>query len=112
MTAPQEKRRSPRLYRRFILRTAAFGEQPLRWSLVTIHNLSSSGILFTYDKAVYEGMLLCFKIDFPDRVVECMGRVIRTGGVREGTFCDVAAQFEGMREDDRRYTDEFIRRNL
>jgi hypothetical protein len=107
-----DKRRSPRLYRRFILRAAAFGEQPLRWSFVTIHNLSSGGILFTYDRPVYEGMLLYFKIDFPDKLIECMGKVVRVGGIREGLYHDVAAQLEGIKSDDRMYVENFVRQNL
>lgn len=107
-----DKRRTPRIYRRFILRAAAFGEEPLRWSFVTIHNLSSGGILFTYDRPVYEGMLLHFRIDFPDRVLECIGRVVRVAGAREGLHHDVAARLEGLTADDRRYIEEFVKQNL
>lgn len=108
----EEKRRAPRLYRRFILRAAPFGEEPLRWSFVTIHNLSASGILFTYDKPVREGLLLHFKIDFPERVIECMGRVARVGGAREGQFRDVAARLEGIGPEDQAYIESFVRQHL
>lgn len=108
----QEKRRAPRLYRRFILRAAAFGEEPPRWSFVTIHNLSSTGVLFTYDKPVYEGMLLHFKIDFPERMIQCMGRIVRVGGLREGLYHDVAAHLEGISPDDSHYIEGFVRQNL
>ncbi len=107
-----EKRRAPRLYRRFILRAAAFGERPLRWSLVTIHNLSADGALFTYDRRAYPGMLLHLKIDFPDRVIECMGRVVRVGGAHEGTHHDVAVRLEGIQSDEHAYIDSFIRQHL
>jgi hypothetical protein len=107
-----EKRRNPRLYRRFILRSAAFGEKPLRWSFVTIHNLSADGALFTYDRRVYLGMLLHLKIDFPDHVIECLGRVVRIGGAREGVFRDVAVRLEGIPSDAQAYIDGFIRQNL
>ena len=107
-----DKRKSPRIYRRFILRAAAFGDEPLRWSFVTIHNLSSTGILFTYDKPVYEGMLLHFRIDFPDKVLECIGRVVRVAGMREGLHHDVAAKLEGLTAEDRRYIEEFVRQAL
>lgn len=107
-----ENRRSPRLYRRFILRAAAFGEKPLLWSFVTIHNLSAHGVLFTYDRRAYSGMLLHLKIDFPDHVVECIGRVVRIGGAREGVNRDVAARLEGVKPEDQAYIDNFIRQNL
>jgi hypothetical protein len=107
-----EKRRAPRLYRRFILRAAVFGEQPLKWSFVTIHNLSSSGVLFTYDRPVREGMLLQFKIDFPDRLIQCIGRVVRVGGIREAVFHDVAAHLEGIGAGDQAYIEAFVRERL
>ena len=107
-----EKRRAPRLYRRFILRAANFGEQPLRWSFVTIHNLSTDGVFFTYDRSVYSGMLMHFKIDFPERVIQCMGRVVRVAGLREGACRDVAARLEGIALEEQQYIETFIRQSL
>ena len=107
----EEKRSSPRIHKSFILRAAIFGDKPLRWSYVTIRNLSSSGALFTFDRPVKVGTLLHFKIDFPDRVIECMGRVSRLAGVREG-FPDVGASFEGIAPADRTYIDGIIRSNV
>ncbi len=104
----EEKRRARRIQKSFILRAAVFGEQPLRWSHVTIHNLSSSGALFTFDRPIKVGTLLHFKIDFPERLVECMGRVRRLAGVHEGKFQEVGASFEGIRPDDRNYIDHFV----
>ena len=106
-----ENRRFPRLYRRFILRAAAFGENPLRWSFVTIHNLSPSGIFFTYDRPVYVGMMLHFKIDFPDRVIECMGRVVRAGSSRNVPQ-DIAARLEGVDPQEQQYIESFVRQSL
>lgn len=108
----EEKRRAPRVCRRFILRAAVFGEEPLRWSVVTIHNLSASGVLFTFDKPAREGMLLCFKIDFPEKVIQCMGRVARVGGVHESVYHDVAAHLEGITPEDQSYIENFVRKNL
>jgi hypothetical protein len=107
-----DKRRAPRLVRRFILRAAPFGEEPPRWSFVTIHNLSATGVLFTYDKPVYEGMRLRFKIDFPDRMIECVGRVVRIEGVRGAGAHDLAAHLEGLRPEDRYFLESFVRQNL
>lgn len=108
----EEKRRAPRIYRRFILRAAAFGEDPKRWSFVTIHNLSASGILFTYDKPVREGMWMHLKIDFPERVIECLGHVARVTGARESSCHEVAAHLEDIGPDDRLYIENFVRQNL
>ena len=107
-----DKRRAPRLSKRFILRAAPLGEEPPRWSFVTIHNLSSTGVLFTYDKPVYEGMRLRLKIDFPDRVIECLGRVVRLDGIREGAARDVAAHLEGVSSGDRGFLEGFVQEFL
>ena len=105
-----EKRVSRRIQKRFILRAALFGEEPLRWSYVTIQNISSSGVLFTFDKPVKAGDLMHFKIDFPDRLIECMGRARRLGGMPGGVFQEVGASFEGIRPNDRNYIDDIVRR--
>ena len=106
-----DKRTAPRLNRRFILRVAPFGEEPKRWSFVTIRNLSSTGVLFIYERPVREGMLIYLKIDFPDLVVECMGRVARIGGVRSGLFHDVAVHLESIDPEDQRYIEDFVKNN-
>ncbi len=105
----EEKRLSLRIRKHLILRAAVFGEQPLRWSYVTIHNISVSGVLFTFDKPVKIGSLLYFKIDFPDRVVECMGRVRRLAGAREGVIQDVGASFQDIHANDRDYIDAIVK---
>ncbi len=78
---------------------------------MTIHNLSPSGILFTYDRPVYVGMILHFKIDFPDRVIECMGRVVRAGA-RNVVPQDVAARLEGVGPEEQQYIESFVRQSL
>lgn len=103
-----EQRLYKRIKRRFILRTAIFGETPLSWSHVTIFDLSSGGIFFIFDKPVRTGMLLHFKIDFPDRVIECMGRVRRLIAETGGGFQKVGASFEGIQPADRDYIDRFV----
>lgn len=110
--AAGENRRAPRLKKRFILRAAVYGNQPLVWSFVTIHNLSSSGILFTYERPAYPGMKMHFRIDFPDRMIECLGRVVRVAGMREGVCHDIAAKFESMNPEDAAYIDYFVRSKL
>lgn len=107
----EEKRAAKRIHKRFILRAAVFGEEPKRWSYVTILNLSSSGAYFTFDRPVPVGALLYFKIDFPDRVVECMGRVRRASDGSEGKFQNIGATFEGISAENKRYINEFVDMN-
>ena len=106
-----DKRHTPRLNRRFILRVAPDGDEPKRWSFVTIHNLSVNGVFFTYDRPVREGMLLHMKIDFPDQVIECVGRIVRIGGVRHVAFHDVAARIENLHPAAKKYIETFVSHN-
>ena len=108
----EENRSAPRIQKRFILRAALFGETPLRWSHVTIHNISASGALFAFDKVVKVGALLHLKIDFPERLVECMGRVRRLTAPSEKRFQNIAVSFEGIRPDDQDYIDAIVKRHL
>ena len=108
---PEEKRVSVRVNRRLVLRAAVFGDQPLRWSHVTIENFSSSGVFFTFDKQVHVGSLLHFKIDFPDRVIECMGRVRRVLGVPQAAFRGIGASLEGVHPPDKDFIDQFVEKN-
>ena len=103
-----DKRAAARIHRRMILRAAVFGDQPLRWSHVTIQNLSATGVFFMFDKVVHVGSLLHFKIDFPDRVIECMGRVRRILGDPQAAFRGVGASFEGANPADRDFIEEFV----
>ena len=107
-----DQRRAPRLYKKFILRAALFGDKPLRWSHVTIHNLSSTGALFTFDRRVHEGSILHMRIDFPERIIECLGRVVRLSGLPDAKFFDVAVQMEGVSPADREYIEQFVRQSL
>jgi hypothetical protein len=110
--AHSEKRQAQRLFRRFILRVAPFGDTPLRWSHVTIHDLSATGAFFTFDRPAREGMQLYLKIDFPDRVIECVGRVARVAGSHTGKFRDVAVHISGMNVSDRKYVNDFVLNHL
>ena len=57
-------------------------------------------------------MLMHFKIDFPDRVIACMGKIVRIGGMREGLYHDVAAHLEGISSEDQHYIESYVRQNL
>ncbi len=104
-----DQRVATRVHRRLILRAAISGDKPLRWSHVTIQNFSSSGVFFTFEKTVAIDTLLHFKIDFPGRIVECMGRVRRVMG--EGAIRGVGASFEGVHPTDQEFIDEFVEKS-
>jgi hypothetical protein len=104
----EDNRKDKRIQRRFILRVAVFFQKPLVWSYVTIRNLSAGGILFAYDRSVAVGSLLVFRIDFPDRVIECMGKVVRVERGPQGVFSNVAANFQGMDQTEKDYITGFV----
>ncbi len=100
--------RSRRIRKRFVLRAAVHGEEPPRWSYCTIHNLSASGILFTYDRPIAIGARLHLRIDFPDRLVECTGQVVRYAGSAVGRVRDLGVRFEQMHNLDQEYISRFV----
>ncbi len=107
--AEEEKQeRSKRIRKRFVLRAAIQGEEPPRWSYCTIHNLSASGILFTYDRPIAVGARLHLKIDFPDRLVECAGQVMRCASREIGNVKDLGVYFVQLHPLDREYIDRFV----
>lgn len=107
--AEEEKQeRARRIRKRFVLRAAVHGEEPLRWSYCTIHNLSASGILFTYDRPIALGAFLYLKIDFPDRLVECTGEVMRYTGNQFEKVKDLGVRFVQMHDLDRDYVQRFV----
>lgn len=103
-----DQRRARRINRKFILRVAVFTKEPLTWSHVTIRNLSSTGIYFSYDRPVEMGQMLVFKVDFPDRLVQCMGMVVRIERGPGGLFSNVAARFQGMDAAESEYIERFV----
>lgn len=104
-----EQRRAKRINRRFVLRVAVFSKEPLAWSHVMIRNLSSSGIYFAYERPIQVGQMLVFKVDFPDRIIECLGMVVRVESGPGGLFSNVAAKFQGMGEAERDYIEAFVK---
>lgn len=104
----EKQERAKRIRKRFMLRVAALSDDPLRWSYCTIHNLSASGILFTYDRSIAIGAYLYLKIDFPDRLVECTGQVTRVAGGDAGMVKDVGVRFIQILHLDQEFIDRFV----
>ncbi len=104
----ENQERSKRIRKRFVLRASIQGEEPPRWSYCTIHNLSASGILFTYDRPIAIGARLHLRIDFPDRLVECAGQVTRYAGSGVGKARDLGVRFVQMHDLDQEYICRFV----
>ncbi len=107
-TGEGKQDRSRRIRKRFVLRAAVHGEDPPKWSYCTIHNLSASGILFTYDRLLVTGSYLHLKIDFPDRLVECVGQVMRVVGRKVGNVWDLGVRFIELHHLDQKYIERFV----
>lgn len=92
-----DERAFGRIHRSFIMRVAVDDGGPWpRWSLVTTHNLSAGGALFTFDQPVKVGDRLSINIHFLDYEIDCKGRVIRFEPAYREPLCHLAVLFEGL----------------
>ena len=79
-----EKRRYKRMRRSFTARVrvyqgAAKTAESSKWDIVTIRNLSASGISFNYNKKIALGTLIELNITLPigPKPIRCLGQVCR-----------------------------------
>ncbi|MDD5069101.1 MAG: PilZ domain-containing protein [Candidatus Omnitrophica bacterium] len=89
----EEKRRYRRLNRSFITKFRLSADNnasssvnlPAKWDIVTIRNISGSGMAFIYHKPFVEGVLLEFEITVASlhRLVKCLGVVCRVDSLNE-----------------------------
>lgn len=107
----KEKRTHKRIVKRFIVRvgfiSAAGG---LGWDIVTVHNLSAGGILFSCDRSMAVGARLNFKITLPNsaNLIQSSGKVIRLEKPQGLLLVpSVAAQFTNISSADGELIDQF-----
>ena len=114
--AMEEKRRHKRIERSFMswFRTVSFvliGRCFSKWDMVTVRNLSASGMLFCYDDTITKGTQVNFKIIFPfsAHVIRCIGRIIRNNKPQEDSYPKIsfiAAEFEKIKKEDKHLINE------
>ena len=108
----EDKRASQRIERQFVLRvTVDEGNRGWGWSLVMTHDLSIGGALFTIDQELKEGQRLYFRLNFPDREIDCRGKVVRVIPGFKKPLTQLAVSFEWASSSDsdfvKKYTDQF-----
>ena len=103
-----DKRTFKRIGRKFIMRisVAQKGHAPV-WSLVSTHDLSAGGALFTLDQNVKEGDRLWVKIHFLERVIDCKARVVRFTPGFQKPLVHVGVVFEALEEKDKEFIENF-----
>ena len=105
-----DKRSSRRIGRTFVMRVAVDNGNPWpRWSLVTTHDFSAGGALFTVDQPLKKDQDLVCKIHFVTRQIDCKGKVIRLSEAFRKPLYQVAITFEWADEEDRRYVEDFAK---
>ena len=107
----QNARRYERIDRRFIARVGIHAaDGSLKWSVVTLQNLSAGGMYFIYDREVKVGSALKIKIDFPNRIIECAGNVVRleSWGKSSVNFSVVGVSFDELSREDREFMTHFV----
>ena len=105
---PENKRAHQRIIRQFIMRVRSDFKSIIPvWSLVTAHDLSAGGALFTMDQQVQLKDPLLIKIHFLDRVIECKAKVARITPGFQKPLIQVGVLFEGIPEKDREFIEQF-----
>jgi hypothetical protein len=92
-----------RVDRRFIASVAKDSHSDLKWDVVSVLNLSASGLYFIFDKPIKSGDRLHVKLHFFDRIIECVGKVVRPEVPDEADFKSVAVHFQGLSASDEKY---------
>ncbi len=109
MSGP-EQRTSKRISRKFILRVAIDDGNPWpRWSLVTTHNISATGVSFTFDQAAKSGDILLLKIHFVDRVIDCKAKVSRISPGFQKPLVQLAATYMDLGDVDAKFIESFVK---
>ena len=107
-SSEENKRAHKRITRQFIMRVRADLKSVVPvWSLVTTHNLSAGGALFTMDQPVQMKEQLAVKIHFLDRVIDCYGRVARLTPGFQRPLVQVGILFEQMQDKDKEFIEQF-----
>ncbi len=103
-----DKREFKRIGRKFIMRVGTQLENlfPV-WSLVSTHDFSAGGALFTMDQQVKEGDRVWIKIHFLERVIDCRGKVVRLAPGFQKPLVRVGVVFESLSDEDREFIERF-----
>jgi len=105
-----DKRSSRRIGRTFVMRVAIDDGNPWpRWSLVTTHDFSVGGALFTVDQPLKKDQSLLCKIHFVTRQIDCKAKVIRLSDAFQKPLFQVGISFEWADEKDRAYVEDFAK---
>ena len=111
--APRDQRSSKRIARTFVMRVAVDDGNPWpRWSLVTTHDLSAGGALFTVDQPLKKGQFLVCSIHFVNRQIECRAKVTRLSEVYQKPLFQAGIAFVWADEKDRLYIEDFTKQYL
>lgn len=110
-----QKTRASRIQKPFTVRFR-IGEG--KWNIATIKNLSSSGVLLTYNQKIPLNMKLELNISLPfvNESVHCFGRVCRVDedrqyetGIRKVPIYGIGAYFEALDDSVKKTIDNFAK---
>ena len=100
--ATAEKRKHDRIDKKVLLRVSMQEKDGApEWTIVTSKNISSSGVLFGYNKKLDRGTPLYLRIHFPDHAIDCTATVRRTAPGVVAPLTDVAVSLKGLEKTDR-----------
>jgi len=112
LTPEENRRRFERQLRSLVARIKLSKSDDSSWDIVTIQEISASGILFSCARdTIRQGMQMQLKLNFPgaEKPLDVNIGVVRLER-RQGANTDfVGAEFIQIREEDRRVIDNFVR---
>lgn len=121
MENEQKTERARRIHRSYMARIRFRDELTLpgikrqSWNIVTVRNISSSGILFNFDQSIPLGTIIEFKITMPFVEFECTGEICRLDQEKVNPMTEqhrviirgAAARFIDVDEETKKMIDEF-----
>lgn len=77
------------------------------WTVVTSRNLSSSAVLFNYDRPLFAGTRLDVYIHFPEKTIRCEAYVVRSRPGLVEPLVQIAAKLTDLSPMDREFIEQY-----
>ena len=109
LVALDDKRKHVRSDKKILLRVAPQkdGTAP-QWTIVSSKNISASGLLFGFDRALTRGTPLVVRFHFPSRDIDCNATVQRSAPGQLQPLTEVAISLKGLEKEERDFIQKFV----
>ena len=109
LLATMDKRKHERLDKKILLRVSLQEKDGApEWTIVTSKNISSSGILFGFNRKLERGTPLYLRIHFPEYSLDCTATVRRTSPGAYEPLSDVAVSLKGLEKSEQQLIERYV----